>query len=70
LKEQGLDVSLSDLLQEIIERDARDRGRAISPLVPAEDAVIVDTTDMPIQAVYDFIMGIAHERGIIPNTRA
>ena len=66
LKEQNLDVSLSDLFAEIVERDARDRQRAISPLVPASDAVILDTTTLSITAVFDKVMEMAKARGINP----
>jgi cytidylate kinase len=69
LKEQGLDVSLSDLFAEIVERDLRDRQRSISPLVPAEDAIVMDTTSMSIQEVYESVMGMARERGILPKTK-
>ena len=44
LKEKGADVTYEQTLIEVRERDAKDEGRAIAPLRPAEDAVIVDTT--------------------------
>jgi cytidylate kinase len=46
LKEKGIDVSLRDLSSEIAQRDARDAGRSVAPLRPAEDARIVDSTGM------------------------
>lgn len=52
LKARGLDVSLDDLFIEISERDARDRSRAVSPLVPAKDAILIDSTNLSIEAVY------------------
>ena len=55
LKEKGLDVSLPLLLGEIRERDARDAGRAASPLKPADDADILDTSHMSISDVVDDI---------------
>jgi cytidylate kinase len=55
LKEKGLDVSLPLLLGEIRERDARDAGRAASPLKPADDADILDTSHMSIREVVDDI---------------
>ncbi len=51
LKEKGIDVRLADLLSEIAERDRRDRQRAASPLVPAPDAVVIDTTALDIPGV-------------------
>lgn len=56
LKEQSIDVSLDGLFAEIAERDARDRQRPVSPLIPAENAIIIDTTAMSIQEVYEVVM--------------
>jgi len=64
LKEQGLDVSLDGLLREILERDSRDRGRAIAPLLPAADAVVIDTSTLSIQEVCARVMALARERGV------
>jgi len=46
LSQRGLDVTLARLLEEIAERDHRDRTRAVAPLKPAEDAMILDTTSL------------------------
>ncbi len=51
LKEKGLNVTLTSLLHEIEARDARDAARAVAPLRAADDAVVIDTTGMPIDAV-------------------
>ena len=48
--------------QEIVERDARDRTRAHSPLRPATDAVIVDTTDKTIDEVVDLLRALVARR--------
>lgn len=45
---KGLSVTLESLLRDIRERDARDAGRAAAPLVPARDAVLLDTTHLTI----------------------
>src|SRR3569623_1100588 len=47
LRELGVNASLDDLRAEIIQRDERDRGRAVAPLVPAADAVTIDTPSLP-----------------------
>jgi len=44
--------------REIAERDARDRGRVHSPLRPAADAVILDTTETPIEEVVDTLRAL------------
>jgi cytidylate kinase len=51
LSDKGLDVTLAGLAEEIRERDRRDSERSTSPLRPADDAVVVDTTEMDIPAV-------------------
>jgi cytidylate kinase len=62
LMEKGFDVNLPRLLGEIRDRDARDSERSASPLKPAEDAVIVDTSSMTIDEVVDHIDGLLAER--------
>ena len=49
---KGENVSLPRLLEDIKERDERDSSRAVSPLVPAEDAIIIDSSAMPIAEVF------------------
>jgi len=53
LKDKGLGVNMRGLLDEIAERDARDRERTASPLVAAEDAVQLDTSELTIDEVVD-----------------
>ena len=59
LKEKGIDVSLAALSLEIAERDRRDANRKIAPLRPADDAVILDSTSLSIDAVVDRVMELA-----------
>lgn len=63
LKEKGIGVSLPALLKDIAERDGRDRNRAASPLVPAGDARVIDTTHFGIEAVAEQVMALVRERG-------
>ena len=46
LRAGGADVSLAAVLQDIMQRDDRDKNRAVAPLVSAADAVIIDTSEM------------------------
>jgi cytidylate kinase len=62
LKEKGLDVSLAALSQEIRERDHRDSTRDVAPLRPAEDAVVIDSTGIPIGGVVDKILALVGQR--------
>ena len=56
LQEKGFDVNFDRLLIEIRERDDRDRNRAVAPLRPAPDALVVDSTAMDIDAVVETIL--------------
>ena len=53
LKEKGIESNLSDLIAEISERDKRDSERKVAPLLPAKDALILDSTELGITAVYE-----------------
>ncbi|OBU18548.1 cytidylate kinase [Photobacterium aquimaris] len=56
LQKKGLDVSFSSLLSEIQERDYRDRNRAVAPLRPADDALVLDSTEMSIEQVLEKVL--------------
>ncbi len=62
LKARGESVSLARLLEDIQARDARDMNRQVSPLKPAEDAVIIDSSQMGIDEVQDAILAIVDKR--------
>ncbi len=62
LKDKGLDVNMRALLDEIAERDARDRNRSASPLVPAEDAVVLDTSELSIDEVVEHLWNLCQVR--------
>ncbi len=68
LKERGENVSYQDILKEIEERDKADSTRNISPLRPAEDAIIIDTTNKTIEDVIQEIVNILKEKGLYGNT--
>ncbi|ANO33215.1 cytidylate kinase [Vibrio breoganii] len=53
LQGKGLGVSIDHLLSEIQERDHRDRNRAVAPLRPAEDALVLDSTELSIEEVVE-----------------
>jgi cytidylate kinase len=61
LKQKGLDVTLSTLLREIQARDVRDASRAVAPLKPAADAVVIDSTGMPIESVVAKVLQLVQE---------
>jgi cytidylate kinase len=64
LKDKGSGASLAALSLEIAERDMRDSTRAVAPLVPAPEAIVVDSTSLAIDEVVDRIMAEARARGL------
>jgi CMP/dCMP kinase len=62
LKEKGLDATLPALFRDIAMRDARDQNRAVSPLKPASQAVVMDTTNASIGQVVAEILALTRKR--------
>ena len=62
LKAKGIHVNLEGLVEELSERDKRDRNRAVAPLKPADDAICIDTDKLTIEQVVDCIMQEAKKR--------
>lgn len=55
-KERGQSADYEDILYSLKQRDMKDRTRSIAPLVPADDAVIIQTDNLSIQDVFDKVM--------------
>jgi len=55
LKEKGIFVDYKETLAEIVARDKRDSNRAVAPLRPAADAIVVDTSGLGIEATYRYV---------------
>jgi cytidylate kinase len=64
-REKGIDVTQARLAQEILERDRRDTTRRVAPLVPAEDAVVIDTTRLGPGEVLERILLLLREKGLL-----
>jgi len=58
----NLAVLLEDIRRDITERDERDSSRSASPLKPADDAVIIDTSDLSIEQVVEKVLAICEAR--------
>ncbi|MFY8136032.1 MAG: (d)CMP kinase [Aquimonas sp.] len=58
LKDKGLAVTLAGLLEEIVARDARDAERTVAPLKPAVDAVLIDSTGVPVDTVIERVLAV------------
>lgn len=62
LQEKGFSVNFDRLLSEIKERDDRDRNRSVAPLVPAADALVLDSTELNIEQVIEKALQYAREK--------
>jgi len=65
LKNQGDDANITQITQDIKERDERDTGRKTAPLRPADDAIVIDTSDLDIQEVCKKAESLLWDKGII-----
>jgi cytidylate kinase len=65
LKEKGVAATLAALSREIAERDQRDTTRVAAPLVASEDAVLLDSTGLSVDAVVERVLSIIRERLLI-----
>jgi cytidylate kinase len=64
LIDKGLSASLEDILRDIRARDDRDMNRAVAPLCPADDAIILDSTAMTIDEVLNRVLEEARHKGL------
>lgn len=64
LQEKGINITLQEILDAIITRDLRDQTREISPLIPAHDALILDTSDMQMNKVIEIMYQEIQKRGM------
>lgn len=62
LKDKGIDANLSQLTAELTERDERDSTRSASPLIAADDAIVIDTTHLDIDQVCNKVMQLVEQR--------
>ena len=62
LLEKGFAANIEQLIADIVERDNRDTNRSVAPLVPADDALFVDSTELSITEVVEKILVFAHSK--------
>lgn len=62
LKEKGSEITEAQVLEEVLQRDYNDTHREIAPLRQAEDAVLVDTTALDLEASYQLLLNTIRER--------
>ena len=65
LKSQGVSANIAQITSDIMARDERDRTRTTSPLVPASDSVIIDTSELSINQVCDKAIDLLWKAGIL-----
>ncbi|HKY69732.1 MAG TPA: (d)CMP kinase [Gammaproteobacteria bacterium] len=65
LQQKGLNVNLGDLFQEVKARDERDRQRSIAPLIPAQDALVIDTSENTISEVLKKVLDLVRSKGLV-----
>ena len=68
--QKGESLEFSEVLEEVRQRDRRDRGRSVSPLVRARDAVLVDNTAMSAEETARLIVFLAREREVASKAEA
>lgn len=68
LKEKGINVTLGDLVEELRERDRRDKERTVAPLKPAKDAVCIDTDHLSAEQVVERILFEIKRKKAFPAT--
>ena len=61
LKDQGISANLPNLIQRLLSRDKADTERLISPLMPAKDAIIIDTSDIDATEVFNITINKIRE---------
>ncbi len=62
LRQKGKEISLEQVSQDMIARDQADSSRELSPLRPAENAVIIDSTGLTIEEVQERMLKIIHQK--------
>ena len=62
---KGETANLASLLDEIVARDERDMNRSVAPLKPADDAIMIDSTQMSIEEVLESVQTMARERNLL-----
>lgn len=65
LKNQGIDANIAQIIKDIEERDLRDSSRKTAPLKPADDAIIIDTSELDINQVCKKAMALLRDRDLM-----
>jgi cytidylate kinase len=64
LIDKGIDANLAALSRDLAQRDTRDAARAVAPLAPAPDALLLDSSDRPLEEVVGLILDWCRKRNL------
>lgn len=62
LQDYGVTVDYQSVYDDLVERDARDVTRAVAPMKPADDAIVIDTSNLTMNEVFEQVLAIVNER--------
>ena len=62
LQENGKEVTFDEVLENVLERDRIDSERAVAPLKQADDAVVIDNSNLTMEEQYQFMLNLAKKR--------
>ena len=62
LQGNGKEVTFDEVLENVLERDRIDSERAVAPLKQAEDAVVIDNSNLTMEEQYQFMLNLAKKR--------
>ena len=65
LQKRGQEVNIHDLINDIVERDKKDRTRELSPLIKTEDSILIDSTDLDQESILDEALQHIKKRNIL-----
>ena len=65
LQKRGQEVNMHDLINDIVERDKKDRTRELSPLIKTEDSILLDSTNLDQESILDEALQHIKERNIL-----
>ena len=65
LQKRGQEVNIHDLINDIVERDKKDRTRELSPLIKTEDSILLDSTNLDQKSILDEALQHIKERNIL-----
>ena len=65
LQKRGQEVNMHDLINDIVERDKKDRTRDLSPLIKTEDSILLDSTNLDQESILNEALQHIKERNIL-----